>query len=194
MESVVIGISGASGAILGFRTVEACCRAGLRVDLLMTDAARQTAFQELGVSCESDNIVLQQFPEEIRPSIRMFSISNIGASIASGTHANRGMMIVPCSMATLAAVSLGLSDNLLRRAADVTLKEGRKLLLVPREMPLSAIHLEHMLKLCRLGVVIMPPQPSWYLRPMTLEDVEQAIVARILDRFGIPSSVQRWEG
>jgi 4-hydroxy-3-polyprenylbenzoate decarboxylase len=158
----------------------------------MTDAARRMALEELSLFCDTDSLVLQRFPEEILPMIRCFSIGNIGAQIASGTYQTRGMIIVPCSMATLAAVSMGFSDNLLRRAADVTIKEGRTLLVVPREMPLSPIHLENMLKLSKLGVVIMPPQPSWYQKPKTIEDVENTIIARILDRFGLPSDLKRW--
>ena len=192
MESIVIGISGASGIILGFRTVEACCQQGIHVDLVMTDAARRTALEELSFSCDTDQQLLQRFPPDIQPMIRCFSVRDIGAPIASGTYQSRGMIVVPCSMATLAAVSLGLSDNLLRRAADVTIKQGRRLLIVPREMPFSAIHLEHMLKLSQLGVVIMPPQPAWYQKPVTIEDVENEVVARILDRFGLPSALKRW--
>jgi 4-hydroxy-3-polyprenylbenzoate decarboxylase len=192
MENIVIGISGASGVILGLKTVEACCRSGLHVDLVMTDAARRTALEELSFSCDTDALVVQGFPEDLRLMIRCVAIENIGAQIASGTYQSCGMIIVPCSMATLSAVSTGLADNLLRRAADVTLKEGRRLLIVPRETPFSAIHLEHMLKLSRLGVVIMPPLPAWYLQPKTIEDVEGNIVARILDRFGLPSTLKRW--
>lgn len=194
MESIVIGITGASGIVLGLRTVEACCNAGLHVDLVFTDAARKTASEELSLPCDTNYLVLKRFSEAHRSIIRCFSIGDYGAQIASGTYQTRGMIIVPCSMATLAAVSMGLADNLLRRAADVTIKEGRRLLIVPREMPFSAIHLEHMLKLSRLGVVIMPPQPSWYQKPKTIDDVEKTIVARILDRFGLPSAVRRWGG
>lgn len=194
MESIVIGISGASGVILGFKTVEACCKAGLFVDLIMTDAARRTTQEELSLSLESDRAILQRFPDEIRQQIRCLSIENIGATVASGTYRTCGMMVVPCSMATLAAISLGLADNLLRRAADVTIKEGRPLLLAPRETPLSPIHLEHMLKLSRLGVVIMPPEPAWYQKPKSIEEIEDSIVARMLDRFGLPSDLRRWKG
>jgi 4-hydroxy-3-polyprenylbenzoate decarboxylase len=194
MESIVIGISGASGVILGFKTVEACCKAGLFVDLIMTDAARRTTQEELSLSLESDSAILQRFPDEIRQQIRCLSIENIGATAASGTYRTCGMMVVPCSMATLAAISLGLADNLLRRAADVTIKEGRPLLLAPRETPLSPIHLEHMLKLSRLGVVIMPPEPAWYQKPKSIDEIEDSIVARMLDRFGLPSDLRRWKG
>ena len=192
MENIVIGISGASGVILGFRAVEACCAAGIHVDLVMTDAARRTAFEELSFSCDTDDLVLQRFSEGVRPMIRCCPVGDIGSQIASGTYQTLGMIIVPCSMATLAAVSMGLADNALRRAADVTIKEGRRLLIVPREMPFSSIHLEHMLKLSHLGVVIMPPQPAWYQKPKTIEDVETMIVVRILDRFGLAVALKRW--
>jgi flavin prenyltransferase len=193
MESIVIGISGASGAILGFKTVEACCKAGLFVNLVMTDAARRTAKEEFSSSFDTDEMVIQRFPEFIRPMVRCLPILDIGAPIASGTYPSRGMIIVPCSMSTLAAVSIGLSDNLLRRAADVTIKEGRKLVVVPRETPFSPIHLEHMLKLARIGVIVMPPLPAWYQHPKTIEEVENGIVDRILDRLGLPSALLRWK-
>lgn len=193
MDSIVVGISGASGAVLGFKTVAGCCKAGLRVDCIMTDAARRIAAEELSLFPTTDEGVLEYFSDDIRHQIRIFPIENIGASIASGTHPTRGMIIAPCSMATLSAIACGLSDTLLRRAADVTIKEGRPLLVVPREMPMSRIHLENMLKLSSLGVVIMPPQPAWYQKPRTIEDVEADIVARILDRFGLPSDLKRWQ-
>jgi 4-hydroxy-3-polyprenylbenzoate decarboxylase len=157
----------------------------------MTEAARQTASYELPTACQTDEQLMGQFSEAIRPMVRIHS--SLSASIASGTYPTRGMIIAPCSMTTLAAIGVGLCDTLVRRAAHVTMKEGRKLLLVPREMPLTPIHLDHMLQLSRLGVVIMPPQPAWYLKPSTIEDVEDYIVARLLDRFGLPSSLQRWQ-
>lgn len=193
METIVIGISGASGVVLGLKTVEACCKLHLHVDLIMTDAARKTAFHELFLRIDTDEQLLQYFAEELRPMIRCCSITDIEAEVASGSYSSKGMIIAPCSMATLAAVSMGLSDNLLRRAADVAIKEGRPLLVLPREMPFSQIHLAHMLKLSQLGVVIMPPVPSWYQHPKTIEEVEDAIVDRILDRFGVPSNLKRWK-
>lgn len=192
MDNIIVGISGASGAILGFKTVEACCKAGLHVDLIITEAGRRVATEELSCPFGTDKEVLEHFSEPVRQQIRVFPFSDIGAEVASGTYKTRGMIIVPCSMATLAAISCGLADTLLRRASDVTIKEGRPLLLVPRESPLSRIHLENMVKLASLGVVIMPPQPAWYQGPKTIEDVENDIVARILDRFGLPSDLKRW--
>ncbi len=194
MESIVVGICGASGVILGFRTVEALCRAGFHVDLIITDAARQTATIEVPFPCDTDAQVIESFPSELREMICCQPSSHIGATVASGTYPTRGMIIVPCSMTTLAAISIGLGDTLVRRAAHVTIKEGRPLLLVPREMPLSPIHLEHMLKLSKLGVILMPPQPAWYQKPATIEDVERYIVARILHRLGVPSDLHPWAG
>ena len=193
MEHIVVGISGASGVILGFKTIGALCRQGIHVNVIMTAAAWRTAAEELSFPCGGELDIRRFFPD-VNPELMTFHpIDDIGAVPASGTFQTKGMIIVPCSMATLAAVALGLSDNLLRRAADVTMKEGRRLLLVPREMPLSPIHLNHMLSLAQLGAVIMPPQPCWYQKPQSIGDVEDSIVDRILDRLGLPSHLQRWE-
>lgn len=192
MEHIVVGISGASGIILGFKMIGALCRQGLHVNVIMTAAAWRTAAEELSFPCQNEKDVRQFLSDVNQEFITFHPIEDVGALPASGTFQTRGMIIVPCSMATLAAVSLGLSDNLLRRAADVTMKEGRRLLLVPREMPLSPIHLNHMLSLAKLGVVIMPPQPCWYQKPQSIGDVEDSIVDRILDRLGFPSNLQRW--
>ena len=120
------------------------------------------------------------------------SIADFGSPIASGTFLTHGMVVIPCSMATLAAIATGLSDNLLRRAADVILKERRRLILVPREAPLSSIHLQHMLTLSNMGAVIVPPQPAWYTFPKTIGDVEDHIVGRVLDMLGIHTQYARW--
>ena len=188
MDHIVIGVSGASGSILGLKTIGAVCRCGIHVDAIVTRAAYVTAAEEVLCRTEEDFRSALSIDQSL---LSFHAIDDIGAPPASGTFATLGMIIVPCSMATLAAVALGLSDNLLRRAADVTIKEGRRLLIVPREMPLSSIHLGHMHSLAKLGVVIMPPQPCWYQRPKSLEDVEDTIVARILGRFGLPSHVRR---
>jgi 4-hydroxy-3-polyprenylbenzoate decarboxylase len=193
MEHFVVGISGASGVILGFKTIGALCRLGMHVNVIMTPAAWRTATEEISFPCHREEDVRRFLSDVNQDLITFHAIDDFGALPASGTFQTRGMIIAPCSMATLAAVSLGLSDNLLRRAADVTMKEGRRLLLLPREMPLSPIHLDHMLSLAKLGVVIMPPQPCWYQKPQSIGDVEDSIVARILDRLGLPSDLQRWK-
>ena len=194
MDHVVVGVCGASGVILGLKTIGALCRLGVCVDAIITHAARTTAAEELTVSCQTDDEIRQFFPDIDQTLLSLHAIDNVGAPPASGTFVTSGMIIVPCSMATLAAVSLGFCDNLLRRAADVTIKEGRRLLIVPREMPLSSIHLGHMLSLAQMGAIIMPPQPCWYQKPQSIGDVEDSIVARVLDRFGLSGAVQRWSG
>lgn len=193
MECFVVGISGASGFILGIKTVKALSEQGFSVDVLITEAARRTAYEEVECQPWTDSYFLEQFPHSLRSFITCHSVHNIGAVCASGTYRTKGMIIIPCSMATLAAISMGLSDNLLRRAADVTMKEGRPLVLVPREMPFSSIHLEHMASLSRRGVKILVPQPSWYLHPQTIADVEDHFVSRVLEQVGIFSSTApRW--
>jgi 4-hydroxy-3-polyprenylbenzoate decarboxylase len=192
MEHIIVGICGASGVILGFKTIGALCRLGLHVNVIMTSAAWRTAVEEISPTCQTEADVRRLLPDVDQGLISFHPVNDFGALPASGSFQTRGMIIVPCSMATLAAVSLGLGDNLVRRAADVTIKEGRRLLLVPREMPLSPIHLGHMLSLAKLGVVIMPPQPCWYQKPQTIGDVEDSVVNRILDRFGLPSALKRW--
>ncbi|MCM2311361.1 MAG: UbiX family flavin prenyltransferase [Steroidobacteraceae bacterium] len=120
---------------------------------------------------------------------------NMGASISSGSFMTEGMVIAPCSMRSLAAIAHGTGDHLVHRAADVILKERRKLVLVTREMPLSDIHLENMLKLSKTGVTIMPPMPAFYNHPETVDDIVDHVVARILDQFGLPAEfARRWEG
>lgn len=192
MEHIVVGICGASGVVLGFKTVGALCRLGIHVHTIITRAAWATAAEEISPTFRTEEDVRGLFSDVDQNLISFHAIDNYGALPASGTFQTRGMIIVPCSMATLAAVSLGLSDNLLRRAADVTIKERRCLVIVPREMPLSPIHLENMLSLAKLGAVIMPPQPSWYQKPQSIDDVENSVVARILDCLGLPSDLRRW--
>ena len=136
---------------------------------------------------------LRHLSLEEREFVTCYKVNDFKAPIASGSFKTSGMCIVPCSMATLAALSCGLADNLLRRAADVTLKERRPLIIAPREAPLNAIHLENMLKLSRLGAVIFPPIPAWYMRPSTLEEMENFMVNRLLDSLKLPNlDYDRW--
>lgn len=181
MGRMIVGVSGASGAILSLKTIEALIEAGFDVDLVITKAGFMTFHHELGVSYATPHLLLEQLGDNISKKITLHSVNNFGATIASGSYKTEGMVIVPCSMATLAAVALGLSDNLIRRAADVMIKEKRPLVIVPREAPLSKIHLQHMSELADLGAYIVPPVPAWYTKPQTLEDVENFIVGKILD-------------
>lgn len=194
MARIVVGITGASGIILGIRAIQELTKQ-CKVDLVMTQSACLTAREELGPSFSSPKRFLENFSEEERSKIFLHSIHDFRAPIASGSYLTRGMLILPCSMTTVAAISCGLSDTVLRRAADVTLKEKRPLVLVPRETPFNTIHLQNLLKLSELGVSIVPPVPAWYTQPKTLQDVENFIVGKALDALKIHTDIfERWKG
>jgi flavin prenyltransferase len=193
MARYVVGISGASGIILAKRLIEVLTSHLHEVELVMSKAAMQTAIVELGKECSSFEKFISLFGEKARQLIRVHSIQDFFSPIASGSYPTTAMIVIPCSMATVAAIATGLSDNVLRRAADVTLKEKRPLILVPRESPLNEIHLENMLKLARMGVSIVSPVPAWYAQPQTIEDVENCIVSRLLDLLKIENDLYpRW--
>lgn len=193
MERIVVGITGASGIILGYRTVEVLASLGFGIQLVMTPDAHCTATLELKEQYPNLEAFLQSLPEASRQRISVYKHKDFMAPIASGSYPTRGMIITPCSMASLAAIATGLSDNLLRRAADVTLKERRRLVIVPREAPFSEIHLENMLKLTRVGATIVPPIPGWYTGHKTLKEAEDFIVGRTLDALGISTDLYpRW--
>ena len=192
MERIVVGICGASGAILAIKTIKALIDQNIHVELVMTLAARKTLIHEIGESVATPEKMKAYFDTML---ISTHSIHDIGANIASGSYVTKGMLIVPCSMSSVAAISHGFCDNLLRRAADVTLKEKRPLILVPREAPLSEIHLENLLKLARFGATIIPPMPAWYHLPKTLDEMENYIVGRILDALKVENSSRvEWQG
>lgn len=182
---LVVAISGASGAIYGVRILQELRKQGVESHLVISKWARTTIAGETGYT-----------PEEVEELAGFrYQPDNLGAAIASGSFKSDGMMVAPCSMKTLAAIAGGYGEDLIARAADVTIKEGRKLLLMVRETPLSAIHLENMLKLSYLGVVIMPPVPAFYVNPRSLDDVINHTVARALEQFGVEAaSMKRWEG
>lgn len=192
MGRFVVGVSGASGMILALRTLRALTEKGHRVELVMSQHAQYTASLELGKEFASPSkLLLHVHKKEL---ITVHGNQDIGCSIASGSYETDGMVIVPCSMATISAISIGLGDNLLRRAADVTLKEKRLLVVVPRESPFSELHLENMLKLTRLGATIVPPAPGWYTAPKTLEDIENFIVGKIFDALKLEHNLYpRWK-
>ena len=195
IKRYVVGISGASGIVLGFKLVRKLLEEteGF-VHLIVTRDARYTALEELNRPFPHDEAILGEFDSRFLHRLSLEGIQDFGSPVASGTYLTHGMVVVPCSMATLAAISIGLSDNLLRRAADVTLKEKRPLIIVPRESPFSSIHLQHMLSLSQQGVRIIVPQPAWYTHPQTIEDVEDHIVGRILDSMGVHIDYRRWTG
>jgi 4-hydroxy-3-polyprenylbenzoate decarboxylase len=186
MRRLIVGMTGATGAVLGvelLRQLQGC--ADVEVHLVVSRWARATIHLETGLSAgdvESLADVVYSWDEQT-------------AAISSGSFQVEGMVIVPCSMKTLAAIRTGYADGLIARAADVTLKERRRLVLVPRETPLSQIHLENMLALARMGASIVPPMPAFYNQPASVGDIVDHIVARILDQFDIESSVaKRWSG
>ena len=179
MDPVVVGISGASGSILAQRAIEALLHRDIPVIATCSTAARMVWQEEMD---ESFGAALARWQES--PHFTYCPIGDLKAPIARGTTPTAGMMVIPCSTATVAAIAHGLSSNLLQRAADVCLKEGQKLVLVPRETPLSPIHLENMLTLARLGVVVLPPEPAFYLHPTSVEDIVDYIVAKALNALG----------
>ncbi len=182
---IIVAITGASGSIYGIRLLEELGKAGIETHLILSDWAKQTIEIETTYSV-ADVVAL---------AAQTHGLNNMGASVASGSFLHNGMIVAPCSMKTLAAIALGLESNLIIRAAGVTMKEERKLLLLPRETPLTAIHLENMLKLSRLGVAIMPPIPALYNKPKDLEAVYRHTVARVLDHFQIENQLTtRWKG
>lgn len=192
MSRFVVGISGASGLRLAHLAVSELARLGHTVELVLSRHAPLTIAQEMGEEFASPLKFYESFPPEYRERIHLHQIYDFTASIASGSCQHDGCLIIPCSMSTLAAIAIGLADNLIRRAADVTLKEKRKLVLVPREAPFSEIHLENMLKLARMGACIIPPQPAWYMNPKTMEEMEYFMLSRILDQLGVDLNVKRW--
>ena len=180
MDPVVIGISGASGSILAKRAIGALLERDVPVIATCTSAARMVWQEEMDESFGSS---LAQWQES--PNFSYYPIGDLKAPIASGTTRIAGMVVIPCSTGTIAAIAHGISTNLLQRAADVCLKERHRLVLVPRETPLSAIHLENMLSLARLGVTVLPPEPAFYLRPKSVEDIVDYVVAKALDALGL---------
>ncbi|MCQ4144974.1 MULTISPECIES: flavin prenyltransferase UbiX [Vogesella] len=197
IDTVTVALTGASGLPYGLRLIECLLRAGKRVWVMYSQAAQVVAKQEMNLTLPSRPEGFQQWLQERYQAadgqLAVFGREAWFAPPASGSNPADAMVICPCSMGTLAAVAHGMSDNLIERAADVMLKEQRKLVLVPREAPLSVIHLENMLKLARLGVCILPPSPGFYTHPQTIDDMVDFVVARILDQLAVPHQLlPRW--
>lgn len=197
MKKYVLAITGASGSLYGIRVLEHLSRKG-EVHLIVSSQAFQIIRHETGIDWTGRNESLIE--RKIRSflgarKIHYYGDTNLAAPPSSGSFINDGMLIVPCSMKTLAAVANGYANNLIERAADVTIKEGRPLLLSPREMPLSAIHLDNMVKLARLGVRIAPPIPAFYHKPEKISDIVDFVAGKILDSFGVEHKLfARWKG
>jgi len=179
-KEIVVGVTGASGAIYARRLLDVLCKKA-KVHLIVSDVAGKIAAHE-GVSFEG-------LKAEYHANGKLF------AAIASGSYRYDGMVVIPCSSKTLAAIANGYADNLITRTADVCLKEGRTCILVTREMPLSRIHIKNMLAACEAGATIMPASPGFYNRPDTIDDLVDMVAARVLDHLGVEHGIgQRWSG
>jgi 4-hydroxy-3-polyprenylbenzoate decarboxylase len=182
-NTVVVGISGGSGAAVGKRVVDLLLEAQVPVALTASNAGRQVWQQEMEYAFAD---AVKEWNHDDRFSFH--PVNQTGSLIASGTAPTAGMIVAPCSMATVAAITTGIADNLLRRAADVTIKERRRLVLMPRETPLSEIHLENMQKLARMGVSIMVPAPAFYLHPKSVDDIVEYLARKAIDALRIENT------
>lgn len=186
MTRIIVGISGASGSIYGVRLLESLGRrADVESHLIVTRPAEKTLYQETG----------QALPKVKALASKSYSNEEIGATLASGSFLTHGMVVAPCSIHSMSAIATGMSSNLLVRAADVTLKERRPLVLVVRETPLHLGHLRTMAALAEMGAIVAPPVPAFYNRPKTIDDIVNSTVERVLDLLGLPTpGAKRWGG
>lgn len=180
---IIVGISGGSGAIYALAILKALKDLGIETHLVVSNMGEYVVNHECGIDLDELKNMADFYYENY----------NLSAPIASGSFKTDGMIVVPCSMKTLASIACGFSDSLLTRASDVCIKDKRKLVIMPRETPLSSIHLENMLKLSNLGVIIMPPTPGFYNNPQDLSDIVTSIVGRCIDQFDIDHDLlKRW--
>jgi flavin prenyltransferase len=199
-KSLVIGVSGASGLIYAVRTIKFLLEADYSIELVASKSTYMVWQAEQETRMPSEPTQQEQFWREqagvgLSGKLRCHSWSDVGAGIASGSFVTLGMIVIPCSMSTVAKLAVGLSSDLLERAADVQIKEGRKLVIVPRETPFSLIHLRNLTSLAEVGVRIVPAIPAWYHNPQTIEDLVDFVVARALDQLDIDCiPIQRWQG
>ena len=196
-RTICLAFTGASGMPYGVRLLECLLAAGCRVQLLYSQVAQVVARQEMALelparASEAQTSLRERFAA-LPGSLDVYGREEWFAPVASGSNPPDAMIVCPCTMGTLASIAQGLASNLIERAADVVLKEGRKLVLVPRETPFSAIHLENMLRLARAGAVILPPNPGFYHHPQNVGDLVDFVVARILDQLTVPHALMtRW--
>jgi len=185
MRRLIVGMTGSTGAIFGVRFLEALKQADVESHLVVSKWAQRTIEHETNYTLEQ----VRALASVVHGS------GDMAATISSGSFLTEGMVVIPCSMRTLGGIAGGYGEHLVHRAADVVLKERRKLVLVVRETPLSQVHLENMLKLARIGVIMLPPVPAFYNHPQTVDDIVNHIVARVLDQFGIEAPfAKRWDG
>ena len=191
----VVAITGASGSVYGLRLISELLRSGERVSLILTSAGRQVMNHETGLEWSAEMKTQRQQVQEYFASIAVdcLAIDDFWAGAASGSAAADAMIVAPCSMGTVGRIAAGLSGNLLERAADVMLKERRDLILVPRETPFNAIHLQNLLRLSQSGAVILPAMPGFYHGPQTIDDLVAFVVGKILDQLDVQHSLfTRW--
>ncbi len=196
-KTIVVGISGASCAAYAQRLLQllAAEKPVMRVHVVVSSGGQRVLREELGISCREAEKIPAVLVGRADKKFEYLHNANIGASIASGSYATDAMVVIPCSMGTLGAIAGGISDNLMRRAADVHLKEGRPLLLCWRDTPLSQIHLENMLRLARAGATIYPINPGYYHGAETLAELVNQFCLRLLEKLGLPQDKQyRWKG
>ena len=197
--TVAVALTGASGMPYGLRLVESLIRAEARVYLLYSQAAHVVAKQELEIvlpsrASDAERMFSERYSAK-RGQLRVFGREDWFAPVASGSNPPDAMVICPCTVGTLAAVAAGLSDTLIERAADVTLKEGRKLILVPRETPLSLVHLRNLTLATEAGAIVLPAMPGFYHKPSKVSELVDFVVQRILDHLGLDIALtKRWEG
>jgi 4-hydroxy-3-polyprenylbenzoate decarboxylase len=181
---LIVAITGASGSVYGIRVLQLLREISVEGHLVVSKWGARTLQHETGWSLKDVHALAHT----------VYNANDEGAAISSGSFRTRGMLVAPCSARSLAAIAHGIGDSLVHRAADVTLKERRRLVLAVREAPLSEIHLENMLKLARMGVTICPPVPAFYTRPASIDDIVTYTAARLLDQFGIQVAGPRWNG
>ncbi len=184
-QRLIVAITGATGSIFGVRILQLLQNTNIETHLVMSRWGARTLTHETTFTVEQVQAL----------ATHVYGIGDQGAAVSSGSFLSLGMIVAPCTMNTLASIAHGVGDNLIQRAADVVLKERRKLVLLPREAPMSEIHLENMLKLSRMGVVMMPPVPAFYNHPQNLDDMVNHIAMRALDQFGFHiDAMRRWDG
>jgi 4-hydroxy-3-polyprenylbenzoate decarboxylase len=197
-RTFVVAVSGASGVVYGVRLIAALLEQQMTVATILSHAGVKVLSHEMGYDPETGfHFFLKEYgvKPDLLKNLSVFSQDDIAAAPASGSFYHDGMVVAPCSMKTLAGVAAGYADNLITRACDVTLKERRRMILVPRETPMNLIHLENMVRLTRAGAVIMPASPSFYSFPQTLDALVDTLVARIMDHLGVDQTLMpRWGG
>lgn len=191
--NIVLAMTGASGAPYAVKLLRVLCQSGLTVHLTISPSAVQVIREELDLAVSLSSFDPRVFGDLGRGRVCYHHYQDFSSGIASGSFPTSGMVIAPCSMSTLGSIAHGITTNLISRAADVHLKERRKLILVPRETPLSLIHLENMVQVTRAGAVVLPAMPGWYHRPKSIENLVDFVVGRICDQLGVSNVLMpRW--